>query len=280
MRGYLNLLQSRLMADTRKTVVFDTFWSKGVVKKLKLGGHRTILIMESFKPDDMLEALLFAERYFDHVFFPCQAEEIRFHYQHHSELWALLKHEKFEPVDPFVRAVEKTDESEKVIFTLGGGGDHDNEDPKYTVRGYLEQYVEAARILRDAGKSSLYIAKGPLLTEKIDLHPLQPLETMRLPDHFGVNTTVITRGTYNLTWEAIAAGAKLVTCGVRTTSMELADGRNRYLAEQGYAYCANVDGRALADAVLLDPPARLPEGIRLINARPGLARICDVLCGE
>lgn len=170
--GYFNLLQSRLNPAKRKTVVFDTFWSKGVVKKLKAGGHRTILIMESFKPDDMLEALQFADRYFDHVFFPCQSEEIHYHYQHHSELWELLKQDKFEAVGPFVREVEQTDDTEKVVFTLGGGGDHDNEDPKYSVRGYLEQYVEAARILERAGKTNLYIAKGPLLTEEIDLAPL------------------------------------------------------------------------------------------------------------
>ncbi len=278
--GLYNLLQTRLRPAKRKTVFFDTYWSNSVVKRLKAGGHRTILIMQSFKPDAMFEALQLANRLFDHVFFPCEAEELEYHYKSHPKLWALLQQDKFEALGPFVREADQRDQTEKVIFTLGGGGEHDNEDPAYSVHAYLEQYVETAHILHAAGKTNLYLAKGPLMTPDIDLGPLQVLETMSLPDLFGENTCVVTRGTYNLGWEAMAAGAKLVATTRSAISAEHADSRNQYLASKQYSYCAPLNAKALAKAILQDKPAKLQEATQLVNARQGLSRLTEVICAK
>ena len=110
----------------------------------------------------------------------------------------------------------------------------------------------------------------------LDLGHLQTLETMSLPDLFGPKT-VVTRGTYNLTWEAIAAGADLVTTERSQISDEYSDSRNRYLAERAYAHRASLNGAALAEAILQGPPAHLPEAQALVNARPGLDRLAEVL---
>jgi hypothetical protein len=275
--GFFNIIFSKLIASRRKTVVFDTWWSRSVIRKLKRGGHRTVLVMQSFKPDDMYSILSTAPECFDHIFFPCQPEEIRFHYKSHEKLWALLQDPKFEAVGPFVRPADKSDNTEKVIFTLGGGGGKDDEDPRYSVRSYIEQYVEAARILHEAGKTNLYLAKGPLMEVDVDLGHLKVLETMKLPDHFGPHTTVITRGTYNLTWEAIQAGAKLVATTRSAVLPEFSDSRNRYLESCGYAYQSEMTGAALAEAILHENPINLEEATDLVNARPGLARITKAL---
>ena len=278
--GLINLLQSRINPSKRKTIVFDTWWSRSVVKKLKFGRHRTVVIMESFKPNEMLSILNKSNKFIDKVYFPCQAEEIEYHYKEHPALWSLLQDPKYEAIGPFVRAAETSDDTEKVIFTLGGGGDNKDEDPRYSIRGYIEQYVEAARILHEAGKTNLYLAKGPLMDIDLDLGHLKVLETMKLPNHFGSNTTVITRGTYNLTWEAIQAGAKLVTTTRSAVLPEFSDSRNQYLESKGYAYQSEMNGAALAEAILRDTPHKLAEATSLVNARAGLKRICHLIANE
>ena len=278
--GFINVLRARFFPANRKTVVFDTWWSRSVVKKLKFGKHRTVAIVESFKPEDMLQILDKADGCIDHIFFPCQPEEIEFHYKDHPKLWALLQQKKYMAVGPFVRPAEASDTAENIIFTLGGGGENIDEDPRYSIRGYMEQYVEAARMLQKAGKTNLYLAKGPLMEIDIDLGPLEVLETMQLPNHFGPNSTVIARGTYNLCWEAIAAGSKLITTTRSAVLPEFSDSRNAYLDQCGYAYQSDMTGGALAEAILRDKPAHLIEAMELVNARPGLARIAQVLCGE
>ena len=277
-KGCFNLLLSRYIPSRRKTVVFDTWWSRSVIKKLRFGRHRTILIMQSFKPDEMYTILKPAPECFDHIFFPCQPEEIEFHYKSHTKLWALVQNPTFEALGPFVRPSDTSDKEEKVIFTLGGGGEKDDEDPRYTIQGYIEQYKEAARILHEAGKSNLYLAKGPLMEADMDLGHLQVLETMELPHHFGPNTSVVTRGTYNLSWEAIAAGATLITTTRSAVLPEFSDSRNAYLEQRGYGYQSEMTGAALAEAILRDRPAHLAEATELVNARPGLARIAQVIC--
>lgn len=272
--GTMHLLQSRFIPSKRKTVIFDSMWSKRVLKLLRRGKYQTILIMESFKPDNMYETLRDAFHYFDYIFFPCQPEELAFHYQSHEKLWSILQHQKFQAVGPFVRSIDKSDNSEKVIFTLGGGGEHVGEDPKYSIQGYLEQYIKAANILHQAGKKNLFLAKGPLMEVNIDLGPLKLLDTMKLPEHFGPNTTVVTRGTYNLTWEAIAQGAKLVTTRRSTVLLEHAESRNQFLKEQGYAYYTELDGEALAEAILQGMPANLCEAQNLVTKQAGLDTIC------
>ncbi len=275
--GMINTLSSKYIPSRRKTVVFDTWWSRSIIKKLKRGGHRTVLVMQSFKPDDMHDILRIAPECFEHVFFPCQPEEIEYHYKSHDKLWALLQNPIFQAVGPFVRPLDKTDETEKVIFTLGGGGEKEGEDPRYSIRGYLEQYDKAAKILRGKGKENLYLAKGPLMDDDIDLKHLETIETMQLPNHFGSNTTVITRGTYNLTWEAIQAGAKLVTTTRSAILPEFSDSRNQYLETRGYAYQSEMEGAALAEAIQREKPIHLNEAYELVNARPGLAQITKAL---
>ena len=273
----LKALWARVFPSKRKTILLDTHWPRRLLNRLHASGHRTFLITEVNKPEILFEDLQKSMRYFEKIYFPSEWDELEFHYKEHPELWALLQHEKVEAIGPFVRITEKSDDGEKVIFTLGGGGDHDAEDPKYSVRGYIEEYVKAATILQDAGKTQLYLAKGPLMEIDVELGPLKVLETMNLPEHFGPNTTVVTRGTFNLCWETIAAGAKLVTTTRSTVLAEHAESRNAYLEQKGYAYYVELDGAALAEAILRNTPEQIDEGQALILAQPGLARIGQAL---
>lgn len=248
-----------------------------MAKRLHFGGHQTILIQQVFKPTEMLRKLHQAINYFDYILLPCQPEEIEFHYKEHDELWMLLQHESIQAIGPIARTSQLSDDKEKVIFTLGGGGQHGKEKQEYSIQALIGHYVEAAHILSEAGKKNLYLAKGPLMKVLPDLGPLIPLETMQLPDHFGPNTRVVTRGTYNLGWETIATGSTLITTERSGTSFEYTNSRNAYLAEKGYAYNAEMNGPALAEIILRDPPPHLAEGKALIDNQLGLKTIASIL---
>ena len=275
--GTLKLVVSRFIPNKRTTIFFDTMWHQRVLKRLHFGKHKTILITDVNKPEFMYKDLQLALQYFEHIFIPATQKELEFHYKDHPKLWELLKNKKCKAAGPFVRLTETSNQDEKVIFTLGGGGDHHNEGPKYSVQGYLEQFIKAAHKLSDAGLTNLYLAKGPLMDINIDLGPLKVLETMNLPEHFGPNTTVVTRGTYNLTWEAIAQGAKLVTTERSTLLKEYAESRNEFLEQEGYAYYAKLDGEKLANAILKETPKNLSAGQNLIMEQKGLQTVCAVI---
>ena len=264
--GFLNILQSRLNPKKRKTVIFDVKFSSRIAKRLRSGGHQTVLLQQVFIPNKMVTRLRRALGCFDYILLPYQPEEIEFHYAKHPEVWGLLQSKNIIAIGPIVRPVQRTDDTEKVIFTLGAGGQHAKEAPEYSVQRMLEHYVEAAHILHNAGYKNLYLAKGPLMNIDIDLGPLTVLETMGLPNLFGPKTRVVTRGTYNLGWEAIAAGATLITTERSATSFEYADSRNQFLADQGYAYKAAMNGPALAQAIMQSPPANLAEITAILHA--------------
>lgn len=277
LRKFYEILSTRCCSSKQKTFIFDTYWPERRVRYLKACGHHLILIQRGFKPDDMYKTLQKSVQQFDHIFFPCEQDEIDYCYKEHQELCALIAQHNCEAIGPIVRLSDTRDETEKVIFTVGGGGDHENEDPRYRVQSYLKHYVKTADILHEAGKTNLYLAKGPMMKVDIDLGHLQILETLKLPEHFGANTSVVTRGTYNLSWETIAAGAKLITTTRSGVDVENSDIRNQYLMEKGYAYCSPLDAQALAEAIMDERPPNLDEGKQLVNARPCLARLAEVV---
>ena len=151
------------------------------------------------------------------------------------------------------------------------------ESPEYHVEALLDNYIEAARILHEAGTTNLYLAKGPLMNTNVDLGHLHVLETMDLPNHFGSNTKVVTRGTYNLGWEAIASGSTLITTERSATTFEYVNNRNQYLSDQGYAYAAEMNGRAIANAVLQERPKHLSEISTALNTSTALENIKVIL---
>ncbi len=225
----------------------------------------------------MLQAIKEDHKYFHKIFFPCQQEELEYHYKQHTTLWELLQHDKFEAAGPIVGTSTLHDDTEKVIFTLGGGGEMKEELPEFKTENNLNKYIEAAHILKAAGKKQLYLAKGPMLEIGMDIGPLKIIETLDLPQHFGANTTVVTRGTYNLGWEAIAAGATLITTNRSGVLAEYAENRNKFLDKKQYAYWTPIDGQAIAEAILRNPPAHLEEATNLVNTQQGLKRIAETL---
>lgn len=262
---------------SNKVIIFDTFWSSKVVGRLKHLGYKLVLIMQSRKPQFMYAEMLRASEIFDKIYFPCEPEEVEFHYAQYKSLWELLRSDKFEAVGPFVRKPYGANQDQKIIFTLGGGGDHSNEDPKFLVENYIKEYVRACGFLQSRGMSNFFLAKGPYMDVDQDIGPIKILESLRLPDYFGPNTVVVTRGTYNLSWEAIAAGACLVTTERSAVDEEYAENRNRYLAYREYAHQAPLDGEMIANAILQGPPKNLLAGSQLVRNEKGLKKIADGL---
>lgn len=279
LRGHLGILHERFFSSDKTTFVFDTFWSNSVAKLLKFAGHKLILVLQSHKPNEMFQVLSGAVHLFDHIIFPCEWQELEYHYKGYPELWRLIEDNDCMAVGPVVRTMDARDQEEKVIFTVGAGGDHKDEPEESSTAACIRTYVAAGELLHEAGRDNLYLAKGPLLDVEMDLGHLEVLETLQLPEYFGENTTVVTRGTYNLGWEAIAAGAKLVTSERSAVSSEHARGRNRYLDEMGYAYAAALEPEAIAEAVLRQAPAKVQHAATLVNERVGLAKIAEIIRG-
>lgn len=271
------MMRRRAGQYSDRVVIFDSYWSNKVVTRLKYLGYKLVLVMESHKPEPMHEKMLQASNVFDRIYFPCSSEELEFHYFEHNALWRLLQGEQFKAVGPFVRKPYGSDPEPKIIFTLGGGGDHKNEDPRFRVENYIKEYARASEILQSRGLSNFLLAKGPYMNVDQSLGPMQILESMRLPDFFGESTVVVTRGAYNLSWEAIAAGARLVTTEFSAVSNEYIESRNRFLASRGYSHETALSGEAIADAILRDPPPNLLAGNQLVRKAEGLKEIADGL---
>ena len=226
--------------------------------------------MESLKPEFMVDVLPAAMENFDQILFPCEQDELAHHYKDHAKIWKLLNAPCFNAIGPLARQFEPVDQKRRIIFSLGGGGEHPDEAPDFTVDAFLQRYRAAATILKDSGETELYLAKGPLLRAEHDIAPLIPLETMELPKYFNAQTAVISRGSYNLTWEAIAAGASLIATDVSTVSREAVASRNTYLAQQGYIHYAQLSGDSIAQAVKAGPPQHTIEASRLTTHSSGM----------
>ena len=87
---------------------------------------------------------------------------------------------------------------------------------------------------------------------------------------------VVTRGGYNTTWEAVAAGARLVVVGEDTVTEDIR-ARGRFLESEGLARLARPEASAILEACLdlLGRPPPDPDHALRRAVNGGLAVACE-----
>jgi hypothetical protein len=180
-------------------------------------------------------------------------------------------------IGPVARTA-KASPARRVIFTLGGGGEYWNLTGEISVARFMGEFRTAAETLKAKFDVEPIFAAGPLLNGADDsLAPFSVVRPQNLHEMFGPATVVVTRGGYNTCWEAIAAGAGLITVGEHLAhGVEDVGARGRFLAAEGLARHVTTDATAIIEACMAlieRPPMTANHYLRRsINAGLGVAR--------
>lgn len=235
-------------------IVCDTYWPRPTMRRFRDSGVGTVLVLRSVVADRMLHRLAWAREDFDRIILPHDWDEMQFLYNGRNDvLRSLSKLGSAAFVGPVAR-VSKTRSRgparhKRVIFCIGAGGEFSDVRPGFTVGDYIRAYRHAAHLLNRRGVETLFAlgTSGRLSDDSVA--PSRALRTSFLHEHFGPDTVVVSRGGYNTSWEAVAAGSCLVICGSYVGEEDIA-GRAAYLEARRLATRCEISGPAIVDAVI------------------------------
>ena len=279
----------RAISDVRPDVlVCDTYWSEAAasIPDLMGRGGRAVLMLRMTDGRLMRLRLREALTVFDSILLPHHPREMRWAYRDDPHLLRQLDSPQVVPVGPLCRVNRALEvqgalrSRNEVIFSVGAGGEWPGASKANTIETFTGAFVDASRLLTKHGHPKPTIAAGTFL-------PLTPelkkrfivRRTTALHEHFGPRTTVVTRGGYNTTWEAVAAQSQLVVCGTRNRIDDV-KARSEFVQREGLGRSVTPDGRAIFRAIV-EPwdaeqlPVRRWAGI--VNT--GLPVVADEILG-
>jgi UDP-N-acetylglucosamine--N-acetylmuramyl-(pentapeptide) pyrophosphoryl-undecaprenol N-acetylglucosamine transferase len=245
-------LQRALDAFQPDILVCDTYWSAAapLIPSLRRRGVRSVLVLRMTDHKLMQARVRWARPSFDTILIPHHPDEVRAAYRNHRRLLQELDSPQFALIGPICRSQRQSPETGEVIFTVGAGGEWPEASKANQIDTFVTSYVEASRLLRSHGYPKPKLAPGTFLgindkiRESFDLY-----RTSSLYQHFGPNTTVVTRGGYNTVWESIAARSLLVVCGTRNRLDDI-KARSRFVKSEGIGRSVRPEGRMLFDAIV------------------------------
>jgi hypothetical protein len=244
-RGF-NRALDRVQPDT---VICDTYWPQYPMTMLRFTGVRTILLMRLMNAHIMPGRVRTAFEAFDSVLIPHHPREIAWTFSDSPRAIESLSSLPVGFVGPIARRARTSSSARPVIFTVGGGGEWPGAGHANRIPTYLETFFEAAGILMRRGYAKPVLAVGPLF----DVEPryaarFELVRTRHLYRLFGEGSVVVSRGGYNVCWEAVAASSRLVLCGTHRSEEDV-DARCRFLHHEGLGRRVKLSAVALADAV-------------------------------
>jgi hypothetical protein len=265
----LHLAVNRFAPDV---VVFDTHWPGTVAARLAERGIRGVLVLRA-QADTMEPDLRRAVRDFETVLIPHHPAELEWIYRDRPDLLERLAAPPCLLIGPVARTAAAPATGRGIIFTVGGGGEYYYRTEATSIDRFLAIYRAVAVALRDRLGIEPMLAHGPLLDRPVhELWPFRVVRSDRLHEMFGPGMCVVTRGGYNATWEAVAAGAPLVVVGEHNIAEDIG-ARGRFLQSEGLARQVPLEAAPLLEACLdrLGGPPPSPDHPirRSINA--GLA---------
>lgn len=230
-------------------VVCDTYWPETIIPQLRNAGIRTVLVMRMMIAHIMGQRVLEALESFDTVLLPHHPEELRWTYRKHPSLLRLLESLPIGIVGPIARRAAAPRSEERVIFTVGGGGEWPGASRTNRIGTFLDVFSRTSAMLTQHGFPKPALAAGPLLkaNRRLRAH-FNLIETKSLHSEFGPNCTVVSRGGYNTCWEAISAGSSLVLCGSHQSEEDV-EARGRFLYQARLGRKVPLSVRALFDAI-------------------------------
>ncbi len=244
-RGF-NRALDRVQPDT---VVCDTYWPQSRIQYLRDTGVRTMLLMRLMNAMIMPGRVRTALDAFDTVLIPHHPAEILWTFKGTPGAIRFLNSQAIGFVGPIARRASTRSASNKVIFTVGGGGEWPGARHANRIPTYLDTFFEAAGLLIRRGHPKPALAVGPLFdvggkyAKRFTL-----LRTTDLYRHFGEGTVVVSRGGYNTCWEAIGASSRLVLCGSHQSEEDV-DARCRFLDHERLGRKVKLSAEALVEAI-------------------------------
>jgi predicted glycosyltransferase len=233
------------------TVVCDTYWPHYPMAMLRTTGVRTILLMRLMNGRIMPGRIRTALEAFDTVLIPHHPVEVSWTYRESPRSIRDLSSEAIGFVGPIARRGRPASGSgaERVIFTVGGGGEWPGASRKNRVPTYLETFHEAAGLLIRRGNPKPVLAVGPLfdVDRRYSEHFIL-LRTKHLYRRFRKGSIVVSRGGYNTCWEAVAASSRLVLCGSHQSEEDV-DARSRFLDHERLGRKVKLSAKALVEAI-------------------------------
>ncbi|MFO1056689.1 MAG: hypothetical protein U1E53_06935 [Dongiaceae bacterium] len=264
-----------------EVAVFDTHWPDAVPRRLAERGIRGVLVLRAHA-ETMEPALRRAARDFETVLVPHHPAELEWIYRDRPDLLERLASPPCLLIGPIARTA-MPGSGRGVIFSVGGGGEYYYRTEANSIDRFLGAYRAVAVALRDRLGLEPILASGPLLERpEHELRPFTVVRSDRLHEMFGPGMLVVSRGGYNTTWEAVAAGSPLVVVGEHTIAEDIG-ARGRFLQAEGLARQVPLDASAILEACLDlagRPPASPDQRIRRsINVGLEVARAA-ILQGE
>lgn len=275
-----HLAMNRFSPDV---VVFDTHWPYPVIGRLRQHGIPAVLVIGSLAPGMMGAQLRVASRDFASVLIASSPAELADLYRGEPELLDRIAAPPCLVIGPVARTAKTICGDRGVIFTLGGGGEYAFRTATNGIDRLIQEYRTVALALRDRLGLEPVLAAGPLLDRSEDsLQPFRLVRSERLHELFGPGVLVVARGGYNTTWEAVAAGARLVVVGEHTVTEDIG-ARGRFLESEGLARRARPEASAILEACLdlLGRPPPEPDHPlrRAVNGGLAVARE-EILAAE
>lgn len=263
-------------------VVCDTFWPETIIKDLHEDGVRTILVLRALPNETMEPAIRIATRDFSSILIPHHPAELTSIYRATPELLGQMTTAPCVCIGPVARTTAHSNCRRSVIFTLGGGGDFWIRSETDSVEKFIREYRFVAAMIRDKFGIETIFAAGPFI-DRPDrgLSPLKVIRSQNFHEMFGPDTIVVTRGGYNICWEAVAAGARLIIVGEHSGTEDVG-ARGRFLAAEGLArHVGAADAseilKSCADLIELPGPIRDHYLRHSINS--GLSAARDKILG-
>ena len=258
-------------------VVCDTFWPETIIRDLHEDGIRTILVLRALAKEAMEPAIRTATRDFSSILIPHHPAELASIYRAIPELLGRMTTAPCVCIGPVARTTAHSNCTRSVIFTLSGGGDFWIRSEANGVERFIREYRSVATMIRQKFGIETIFAAGPFLDRPDkSLSPLKVIRSQNLHEMFGSETLVITRGGYNVCWEAVAAGARLIVVGEHSGSEDIG-ARGRFLAAEGLArHVGVVDAseilKSCTDLIERPVPVRDHYLRRSINSGLSVAR--------
>jgi hypothetical protein len=279
----------RAVADVRPDIlVCDTYWSEaiGSISGLMSRGGRAVLMLRMTDSRLMRLRLREALTVFDTILLPHHPREIRWAYRNDPHLLRQLDSPQVVPIGPVCRVSRALEvqgalrTKKEVIFSVGAGGEWPDASKANTIKTFMEAFAGASRLLTRHGHSKPTLAAGAFLRLTPDMRARFVVRrTASLHEHFSPRTTVVSRGGYNTTWEAVAARSRLVVCGTRNRLDDI-KARSEFLMREGLGRSVTPDPRAIFKAIVDRWDAQetaVAQWAGLVNA--GLPLAADEILG-
>jgi len=264
-----------------EVVVCDTHWPQQIIRQLRAGGIRTVLVLRTLTMERMERALQNASQDFSSIVIPHHPAELASLYGAAPELLERLTAAPCVPIGPVARTTAHSGGKRSVIFTLGGGGEYWNPTQANSVEMFIREYRSVATALRDRFGVESIFAAGPLLDRPDEsLLPFKIVRSTNLHEMFGPDTLVVTRGGYNTCWEAVAAGARLVIVGDHS-KIEDIGARARFLAAEDLGRHVGADASEILEACtdLIERPVASVDHYLRQSVNSGLPLVRDEIIG-